>query len=175
MLKKIWLSFLSILSMSCSNSDLDHYKNNNMPPIHFQEYLNGHITGTGIIQDRKGLVTKSFEFSGDASWQGDKGQFHEKMVYNDGKIDTRVWTFKKISDNQYEGYTDEVIGKAVIDISGNAMNWKYKMNVKVGDKTYLISFDDWMFLLPDGKLMNRNYFKKFGLTVGELTLLMQKS
>ena len=120
-------------------------------------------------------MTKSFDFSGDASWQGDNGQFHERMVYNDGKVDTRVWTFKKISENRYEGYTNEVIGIAVIDISGNAMNWKYKMNVKVRDKTYLISFDDWMFLLPEGKLINRNYFKKFGLTVGELTLLMQKS
>jgi hypothetical protein len=31
-----------------------------------------------------------------------------------------------------------------------------------------------MYLMPDGQLINRNYFKKFGFTVGELTLFMQK-
>ena len=54
------------------------------------------------------------------------------------------------------------------------MNWQYTMNVKVDDSSYAIDFDDWMFLMDDGKLVNRNYFHKFGFNVGELTLFMQK-
>ena len=48
------------------------------------------------------------------------------------------------------------------------------MNLPVGDKTYKITFDDWMFQMNDGVLINRSYLKKFGFTVGELTLFMQK-
>jgi hypothetical protein len=67
-----------------------------------------------------------------------------------------------------------VIGKAGIKIAGNAMQWNYVMNVKVDDSTYQINFDDWMFLIDDKHLINRNYFKKFGVKVGELTLYMEK-
>lgn len=54
------------------------------------------------------------------------------------------------------------------------MNWKYQMNVPVGDKKYKISFDDWMYLMDDGSLINKNTFKKFGFKVGSLTLMMHK-
>jgi hypothetical protein len=58
--------------------------------------------------------------------------------------------------------------------SGSAMRWAYKMDLPVGDTTYRITFDDWMFLMNDGVLINRSYLKKFGVTVAELTLFMQK-
>ena len=48
------------------------------------------------------------------------------------------------------------------------------MNIKVDNSTYAINFDDWMFLMDGGRIINRNYFTKFGLNVGELTLFMQK-
>jgi len=54
------------------------------------------------------------------------------------------------------------------------MNWQYTMNIKVDNSTYAINFDDWMFLMDGGRIINRNYFTKFGLNVGELTLFMQK-
>lgn len=37
------------------------------------------------------------------------------------------------------------IGKTVISIAGNAMNWQYTINIKVNDSSYAIYFDDWMF------------------------------
>jgi len=54
------------------------------------------------------------------------------------------------------------------------MRWAYQMDLPVGDKTFQVTFDDWMFLMNDGVLVNRSYIKKFGITVAELTLFMQK-
>ncbi|HCQ71641.1 MAG TPA: DUF3833 domain-containing protein, partial [Rhodospirillaceae bacterium] len=68
----------------------------------------------------------------------------------------------------------DIIGTATGHTAGNAMRWAYAMDLDVGEKTYRITFDDWMFLMNDGVLINRSYLKKFGLTVGELTLFMQK-
>jgi hypothetical protein len=48
------------------------------------------------------------------------------------------------------------------------------MDLEVGDKTYRIKLDDWMWQMNDGVLINRSYLKKFGITVAELTLFMQK-
>ena len=74
-----------------------------------------------------------------------------------------------------EGTTQDVIGTAKIFVDGNAMNWQYKMDIKVDDSTYRIKFDDWMYLMNDNTLINHNTFKKFGITVGTLVLFMHKS
>jgi hypothetical protein len=48
------------------------------------------------------------------------------------------------------------------------------MDVPVGDSKYRLRFDDWMWAMNDGVLMNRSYMKKFGITVAEVTIFMQK-
>ena len=98
----------------------------------------------------------------------------EHFEYYDGKTDKRTWVIKKIANKRYEGTAGDIIGKADGEIEGGAMRWAYEMDLDVGDKTYRIKFDDWMFLMNDGVLINRSYLKKFGFTVAELTLVMQK-
>lgn len=174
MLRYIFITISAMFLFACSGIDVNQYKDET-PKLDLQAYLSGKIKGYGIVQDGNHNVTKRFDFSGFASWSGNIGTFNEKIVYTDGKVDKRVWKFTKINNGYYEATTPDVIGKAKIKIAGNAMNWKYTMNVKVNDKTtYKIDFDDWMFLMNDGKLVNRNYFHKYGLDVGELTLFMEK-
>lgn len=172
-MRNLVLTILAIGITGCSGMDINDYRDTT-PKLDLQSYLNGNIKGYGIVQDRSGNVTRRFNFSGHAFWNGDKGVFDEKIVYINGKIESREWLFSKISESQYEATTADVIGKADIQISGNSMNWKYVMDVKVDDSTYRLDFDDWMFLVDDKHLINRNYFKKFGITVGELTLYMEK-
>jgi hypothetical protein len=158
---------------SCSHIDVAQYKQQ-QPKLDLQQYLNGNIKGCGIVEDRSGNITKRFDFSGKANWDRQGGHFYEKITYSDGKIESRVWTFTKLSESSYEATTADVIGKATIKVAGNAMNWQYTMNIKVNNSSYAINFDDWMFLMNDGRIINRNYFHKFGFKVGELTLFMQK-
>ena len=49
----------------------------------------------------------------------------------------------------------QIVGEAKGISEGNALNWKYKLNLKVGDDTILVDFDDWMFLQDRNILMNR--------------------
>jgi len=47
--------------------------------------------------------------------------------------------------------------------------------VPVDDKSYRLKFDDWMWAMDDGNVViNRSYLKKFGITVAEITIFMQK-
>ena len=174
-MRKLLLSIFGIGLIGCSQVNISAYQNT-APKLDFKEYLshNAKIKGSGIIQNRSGEVTKRFTFSGVTTWNGDDGVFHEKMVYTDGQIETREWQFHKISDNEYEATNPEVIGKATIKIAGNTMNWRYTMNVKVDNSVYKINFDDWMFLIDEKRIINRNYFTKFGYKVGELTLYLDK-
>jgi hypothetical protein len=98
----------------------------------------------------------------------------EDFDYYDGEKQRRIWTIKKLADGSYEGTASDILGKAQGQSQGNAVRWNYVMDLPVGDTTYRIRFDDWMWVMNDGVLINRSYLKKFGITVSELTIFMQK-
>ena len=75
---------------------------------------------------------------------------------------------------KYSGEASDVVGKATGISSGNALNWKYKLNLKVKDSTILVDFDDWMFLQDKGILINRAEVKKWGLNIGVVTITFLK-
>lgn len=167
------MGLITFLSACTSGPSLNHYKGS-QPPLELKEYFTGPIKAWGLIQDRKGHVTRRFDVTMVGTWEGDIGTLKEQFKYYDGETQERIWTIKKIADKQYEGTAGDIIGKAKGNVEGSAMRWAYQMDLPVGDKTYKITFDDWMFLMNDGILVNRSYLKKFGVTVAELTLFMQK-
>ena len=167
------MGILSGLLGGCSSDSVQQYQHDT-PKLNLEQYLSGHITGSGLIQTRSGTVSSRFDFSATGSWKGDVGILDENMTYYNGKKDHRIWTIRKVGEGHYIGTTPEVIGSADIHVAGNAMHWRYKMDVNVKGKTYRLNFDDWMFLMKNGALINVNHFKKFGFHVGSLTLFMQK-
>ena len=169
----LFMGLMAFLSACSGGPTLNHYKGSE-PPLELKEYFTGPIKAWGLVQDRKGHVTRRFDVEMVGAWDGDTGTLKEQFKYYDGQTQERIWTIKKIADHRYEGTAGDIIGKADGEIEGSAMRWAYQMDLPVGDKTYKITFDDWMFLMNDGVLINRSYLKKFGITVAELTLFMQK-
>lgn len=140
-----------------------------------EAYFNGPIKAWGMVQDRTGHVRERFDITMVGKWNGDTGTLEEDFTYySDGRKQQRVWTIRKLPDGSYEGSASDVKQNAVGTSSGSAMRWKYVMELPVGGKVYDVVFDDWMFQMNDGVLINRSYLKKFGITVAELTIFMQK-
>ena len=107
-------------------------------------------------------------------WNGDTGVLREQFTFYDGEKQERVWNIKKMPDGTYQGTAGDILGTAKGKASGSAVQWKYEMDLPVGNTTYRITFDDWMFQMNGDVLVNRSYLKKFGFTVAELTIFMQK-
>lgn len=167
------MSLMKFISTCAGGPTLDYYRSS-QTTFDLQEYFTGWIKAWGFVQDRKGHVTRRFDVIMNGTWEGDNGTLEEQFRYYDGEAQERTWTIKKITDNRYEGTAVDVLDKAVGVIEGGAMRWAYQMDIPVGNTTYRLTFDDWMFLMNDGILINRSYLKKFGITVAELTLFMQK-
>ena len=92
------------------------------------------------------------------------------LEYADGEKDRRIWSIKKVNDNTYTGTAPDIIGTAQGQAFGNALNWVYEMDLKVGSGSWRVKFDDWMFLQPGGVLLNRATVTKYGLQLGIVTL-----
>lgn len=163
-----------ILLTSCSAVDVTQYKSNS-PQLDLFEYFKGNTTGYGIVQDRKGTLTRQFtvDIFGTIETNGSL-KLYEEFDWSDGKQSTRTWIISSNGDHLYSGTAEDVVGAAEGRVYGNVLNWQYQLNLKVDDSHWKITFDDWMFLVADQVLINKAKMSKFGLTVGEVTIVFQK-
>jgi len=51
---------------------------------------------------------------------------------------------------------------------------RYPLEIDINGRMISFTMDDWMYLQPDGRLINRTAMRKFGLTLGEITLVFEK-
>jgi hypothetical protein len=162
-----------ILLSGCTGQKLSDY-DNTKPPFDIESYFTGPLKAWGLVQDRKGRVVRRFDVALEGKWEDGVGVLDEYFDYYDGEKQRRVWTIRKVGGNNYEGTASDILSVAEGKIAGSAMRWRYQMDLPVGDTSYRITFDDWLYQMNDGILINRSYLKKFGITVAELTLVMQK-
>lgn len=163
-----------IFLTGCSAIDVQQYSANS-PKLDLFDYFLGETKGYGIVQDRKGRLTRQFtvDIVGTILPDGTL-KLHEEFDWSDGEQSTRTWIISRNNDHLFSGTAEDVASPADGVAYGNVLNWQYLLNLKVDDTTWKIKFDDWMFLVTDQVLINRAKMSKFGLTVGEVTIVFQK-
>jgi len=144
------------------------------PKLVLFDYFEGKTSAWGMFEDRFGNVRRQFQVDIEGRVKGNEITLDERFQYNDGEKDRRIWQIRKTGDHTFEGTADDVIGMAKGTVQGNALNWTYDLNLKVGDSSYKVHFDDWMFLQPGGVMINRARLSKWGVDIGEVTLFFKK-
>ena len=157
----------------CSDMEIAEFSENK-PVLVLEEYFDGKIKAWGIFEDRFGRIRRQFTVQIAGEFDGSILTLDENFTYSDGKTEQRIWKIKKVDRNRYEGHADDIVGVASGVSHGNALNWEYTMNLDVGFSTLQVQFDDWMFLQPDGVLLNRARVSKLGIKIGEVTLAFYK-
>lgn len=173
-MKYILILFLLVFVNGCSAVDIQQYRENS-PQLNLFDYFVGETKGYGIVQDRKGRLTRQFtvDITGTIDPGGDL-QLHEKFDWSDGEKTTRTWEISKNGEHLFTGIAGDAVKPAAGQAYGNVLNWQYQLNLEVDDRTWKITFDDWMFLVTEQVLINKAKMKKFGLTVGEVTIVFNK-
>ena len=144
------------------------------PRLLIEEYFQGETQASGLFEDRFGNLRRQFVVDITGIWDGKVLVLNEQFHFSDGATDQRIWTITKTGRDSYEGRADDVIGIAKGESQGNALNWQYDLNLKVGDGTLRVHFNDWMFLQPSGVLLNRAKVTKLGVEIGTVTLAFTK-
>ncbi len=174
-MKKIYFLIAAVFTLvltGCASHKVADYASEK-PKFDMKQYFNGRIVAHGIVTDRSGKVTRRMVVDMKCTWNGDVGTLDEDFTYADGKKEKRVWTIRKSGD-RYIGTAPDVIGEAVGEAAGNALNWKYVLSIDVDGKNYQIDFDDWMWQIDDKVMINRAVFSKFGFTLGEVLITFTK-
>jgi len=144
------------------------------PAFDLQQHLNGEMICEGVIFGPLGRVTSSFVADFTITWDGPVGVMAERFRYNDGSTQDREWVITLGEDDHFSATADDVPGNGKGILAGSAAQMRYKIILPEDAGGHLLSTVDWMYLTPDGTIMNRSQFRKFGFKVAELVATIRR-
>ncbi len=174
-MKRLFTLFVAALAFvvaGCASVQVTDYAAER-PRFDMRAYFDGKLVAHGIIQDRSGKVIRRMRVDMTATWNGNTLTLDEDFTYSDGAKEKRVWTIVKDGD-RYTGTAADVVGQATGIAAGNALNWRYVLQLPEAQGGWRIDFDDWMWQLDERVMINRAVFSKFGLRFGEVLITFYK-
>jgi hypothetical protein len=170
--KAILTAILFILVTACS-SDISDYQETN-PKFDIKRYFTGDVIGWGMVQDYSNKVTRRFCVELNGTWIDNQGKLAEVFYFDDGEVSYRTWQLSRLSNDEYTGLAEDVVGIAEGKQSGHAFQWQYQLLVPINDETYQFNMDDWMYQIDEYRVFNRTTMNKFGVKAAEITLFFDK-
>ena len=178
MKKKLLLFFLIFVIFFIFLNKKDDMKpedfKNTEPVMRIESYFDGNVKAWGILQDRKGKVTRQFKANMFGKFEDNILTLDEEFFWKDGEKQKRIWKIKKIDEHNYIGTAPDVVGEAKGFSYGSAFKFEYDLLIPIKGKNIKIRFDDWIFKQDEEVAINRATLTKFGFKVGELTVVFQK-
>ena len=173
-MKALIILLSSLMLISCGQVPVERYANEK-PALDLPTFFSGPVQAWGMFQDRSGEVIKRFHVDIQSRRDGDRLILDERFLYSDGTRQRRVWTLTPDGAGRWIGTADDVVGRATGEVAGNALRWRYHLNLPVDGSTYVVYFDDWMYLMDDDTLINRSSMSKFGIELGQMTLFFRRA
>lgn len=166
--------FVCALLSGCVGPGLNDYAGRE-PALDPREFFQGELTARGIVKDYSGEVIRTFDADISASWNAQGvGTLDEVFRFDDGEVQTRVWTLQPV-DNGYRATAGDVVEPGLMQSRGNAIHMNYVLRVPYGDDTLDVRMDDWMYAVTPDTVINETGMSKWGVTVGEIVLVIQRT
>ncbi|MDQ4425408.1 DUF3833 family protein [Thalassolituus sp.] len=172
----------AVVVAGCSSTQVDHAAGRS-PKLIPQTFFDGKICADGVVRDRSGAETRSFNARIDASWDEEGvGTLDEVFYFYDepgaeAKRETRVWTLtpaRKDGREVLSAKASDVPEATTMEWAGNAIHMAYTLRYGEPGDTIDLDMDDWMFHVADGVVVNETRMTKFGIHVGQILLVMRK-
>ena len=136
--------------------------------LDLRERLRGSMICEGVIFGPMGRVTSSFVADFEIAWDGPRGVMDEHFRYHDGSTQKRQWVIILGEGGHFTAEAEDVPGGGRGVQSGSAVLMRYPIRLPESSGGHLLKTVDWMYLTPDGVIMNRSQFRMFGFKVAEL-------
>lgn len=144
------------------------------PSMVLEEVLTGRTYAYAVFE-RAGVLDRRFWVEAVGEWDGEALTLEEYFLYDDGRTDERVWTFRKSSPTTYVGTAADVIGEANVEVFGDAAYFDYRVDLEMEDgSTVEVTFQDRLYRVSETTIINRATVKKFGVVVGQVTVVFFK-
>lgn len=165
----VWRRFFGFPAQKPSDYALDPGERFDLP-LH----LNGDLVCEGVIYGPTGRVVSRFTGNFEIRWTGHRAEMKEHFRYDSGEVQERQWNLELSEDGAIRATAEDVLGEGKGRQSGPAVQMRYKLRLPADAGGHVLSAIDWMYLTPDGTIMNRSQFRKFGVKVVELIATIRR-
>lgn len=135
--------------------------------------LSGSLTSEGVIFGPTGRVASRFVIKMEGRWEGARGTLSETFVYESGRTQHRRWDLTLHNDGRLTATAPDVIGEGTGTISGATLRLIYRIRLPEDAGGHVLDVIDWLYLMPNGTVMNRSQMRRFGITLAELVATMR--
>ncbi|WP_305970226.1 MULTISPECIES: DUF3833 family protein [unclassified Mameliella] len=149
------------------------YEDDRGAPFDVRTHLNGPLICEGVIYGPTGRVTSRFVGEFDARWDGNEGVMDEHFRYESGSEQHRQWKLRLGNDGRIRATAPDLVGEGEGQQSGPSVRLRYRIRLPEDAGGHVLDTVDWMYLAPNGTIVNRSQFCKFGFTVAELVATMR--
>ncbi|MEO5620491.1 MAG: DUF3833 family protein [Cypionkella sp.] len=137
-------------------------------------HLAGPLLCEGVIYGPFGRVSSRFVAEMQGEWQGNRGVLRERFTYDSGEVQERAWQLTLGNDGAVRAEAGDVVGAAAGVVAGPALRLLYDLRLPSAQGGHVLRVVDWMYLAPNGTILNRSQFRKFGFKVAELVATMRR-
>lgn len=142
--------------------------------LNLEEFFDGQVTAHGQFQDVLGNVSRRFTVDIKGEMTEDTLTLIEDFTYSDGMTEQRIWKLNKVGNQEWVGVADGVVGTALGEESGDMFYWNYTIDLPVPNGEMRVTFDDYMWLLSNDRMLNKAYMSKLGIPLGEVSIMFEK-
>ena len=143
------------------------------PQFDPRTHLSGPILCEGVIYGPLGRVASRFVADMHGTWDGTRATLTETFTYDTGVIQNREWRLALSNDGTIRAEADDIVGAGTGRTEGPAAEMRYRIRLPADAGGHVLDVVDWMYLMPNGTIMNRSQFRKFGIKVAELIATMR--
>ena len=172
-MRALLTAMVCVLLTACGNVEVEDYAQE-QPKFDLVAFFDRPVEAWGMFQKRSGEVVKRFHVQVTSRRDGDKLILDERFVYSDGTRQQRTWILVPDGPGRWRGTAGDVIGEALGEVAGNALHWRYRLDLPVDGRHWTMDMDDWMYLMDDDTLINRTRMSKLGVEVGQITLFFRR-
>ena len=98
-----------------------------------------------------------------------RANIHAAISFQPGAV-VSVWCVGSMDHDFPPG----VVGVAEGKTSGDMFYWAYTIDLPTPSGERRVSFKDYMWMLSDDRVLNKAYMSKWGLPLGEVTIMFEK-
>jgi hypothetical protein len=90
-------------------------------------------------------------------------------VTNADGTTTRTWHMRRLGDHRFEATANDMVGPATGEASGRVFHWRWTLATRPGQGWRDVDFEQWMYRMDDGAMVNRSAVTKLGVLLAQVT------
>jgi hypothetical protein len=137
-------------------------------------FLHGRTRAWGIFEDRFGRLRRRFDVAMAGTWNSGVFVLDEQFIYDDGRVEHRVWRVTPLSNGQFRATCDDCIGDAIGQCTADRVEMTYRFRLRLPSRTLVVDFVDRLYKINDATAVNRVTVSKWGIKIGDLSLFFLK-